>query len=229
MAERHRRAAGLRVLAGLVASFLAACATAPAPGAAPWGVADSDLRSQRLYKVQYAGERGRGSGRLTLYLEAPRRYELAAADAFGSPLWSLRVDGERGLFVEPRAGRACRLSGSVDLPDLPLAPLPLAAVPALLLGRLPVAAPEPAAAAGEVRDERGRRFTYAVAGGRLASWTLWRQDAPALWWRRAGAEAVLSSSAGGYQLRWREVAREPLRRAPAGVELEDGTVAGECP
>jgi hypothetical protein len=165
---------------------------------------------------------------LTLYLEAPRRYELAAADPFGTPLWSLRVDGERGLFVEPRAGRACRLSGSVDLPDLPLAPLSLAAVPALLLGRLPVEGPAPAAATGELRDERGRRFTYALAGGSLASWTLWREAEPVLWWRRAGGEAVLSARAGGYQLRWREVAREPLRRAPAGVEPEDGTILAEC-
>jgi hypothetical protein len=180
--------------------------------------------------VRFEGERGRGSGRLSLYLVSPARFELAAADAFGTPLWSLRAADGEGLLVEPRRRRACRIEGSFDLPDLPLAPLPLAAVPALLLGRLPIDAAEgrPSEAAGELRDARGRRFTYAVDSGRLSAWTLWDEDRPALWWRRAAEESLLSARAGGYQVRWREVAREPLTRPPAGTEPPEGYALERC-
>jgi hypothetical protein len=180
--------------------------------------------------VRYEGERGRGSGRLALYLASPARFELAAADAFGTPLWSLRAADGEGLLVEPRQRRACRIEGGVDLPDLPLAPLVLSAVPALLLGRLPIDAEEgrPSEAPGELRDARGRRFTYAVDSGRLSAWTLWDGDRPALWWRGDGVEALLSVRTGGYQLRWREVAREPLTRQPAGTEPPAGYALEGC-
>jgi hypothetical protein len=233
--RRTRWLAGLLgAVAAAAGTLLVACASAPpspAGGGPLWGVTAEDLGTQRLYRVRYEGERGRGSGRLTFYLESARRYELAAADAFGSPVWSLRADGDEGLLVDFRARRACRLAGSVDLADLPLAPLALAAVPPLLLARLP--APPAAgrlapAAAGEFRDARGRRWTFTSSGGRLTAWTLWEGEEPLLWARLGSGEAVLSARRGGGQLRWREVAREPLRRPPAGTAPPPEYPLAEC-
>ena len=215
-------------------------AAEPAPAA--WEIPPRLLDSQRLYRVRYQGPEGEGGLRLTLQLDDPERYRARAADLLGRPLWSLYFDGGGGLWVDHRADVYCRLHGHADLTGLArlaLAPFPLAALPPLLLGRLP-AAPSagtvPAAAAGttiDYRDAEGRRWTASLTGdGAPESWALWGEGAaggPVLTWLAAGGEAVLSDRAAGIQLRWREVVAEPLAGVLEPAEPPAGYREVSCP
>lgn len=199
----------------------------PEPGAVPpWEIPPALLSSQRLYRVRYDGPQGEGGLRLTLWLADAERYRARAADLLGRPLWSLSAGADGGLWVDHRAGVYCRLRDAGELvasAGLPLAPFPLAALPPLLLGRLP-AAPAGAATVGEevdYRDADGRRWTAALEGAAPTRWALWKDDAaggPVLTWLATGGEAVLSDRAAGIQLRWREVVAEPLAALPAPSE-----------
>ena len=257
----HRPAPRLAV-AALVAAVAAGCASTPAPrppapppaapeplapapapaAVAPWEIPPELLASQRLYRVRYQGPEGEGGLRLTLWLATAERYRARAVDLLGRPLWSLSVDGDGGLWVDHRAGVFCRLRGRADLSGLAglsLAPFPLAALPPLLLGRLPAppapgAEPAPGGEAIEYRDAEGRRWTAALAGGATpASWALWGESAtegPLLTWlAAAGGEAVLSDRAAGMQLRWREVVAEALAGAPGPGDAPAGYREATCP
>jgi hypothetical protein len=219
----------------------AAPAPAPAPATAPWEIPPELLASQRLYRVRYQGPEGEGGLRLTLWLATPERYRARAVDLLGRPLWSLAVDGDGGLWVDHRAEVFCRLRGRADLSDLAglsLAPFPLAALPPLLLGRLPAPpAPgtEPAPGGGtiEYRDAEGRRWTAALAGGAApTSWALWGESggggALLTWLAAADGEAVLSDRAAGMQLRWRQVVAEALAGPPGAGEPPAGYREATC-
>ncbi len=277
-ARAARRAAPAAAL--LAAALAAGCASAPAPPpvaapppslpaeapapppapaaapAPPWEIPAALLDRQRLYRVRYEGPEGEGSLRLTLWLDDPEHYDARAADQLGRPLWSLSVRGAGGLWVDHRAEAWCRLDGALDLAGLPLAPFPLAALPHLLLGRLPArpaggAGATPRAGAIEIVDAEGRRWTAELAGGStdggatdgvsteggapvswtLLNWTLWGRDAaagPVLTWVDAGGEAVLSDRGAGVQLRWREAVSEPLGGLPAPLEPPAGYRAADC-
>ena len=195
--------------AAVLAAAVAGCAPRPAPAtaadaladaeAAPWEVPPSALGTQRLFRVGYEGPDGGGSFRLTLRLAAPDRYQVRAVDPVGRALWTLDVAGATGLWLDHRAEAACRLEGSLDLAAGRLTPFPLAALPALLLGRLPappagaveeppagdpgedenaeaaetaeIAEPAEADEAAEAAAAR-RRLAFADAGGRRWSATL---------------------------------------------------------
>lgn len=203
-----RRPGAALALAAALAT--AGCAPRPSPAtaadaladaladskASPWEVPPSALGTQRLFRVSYDGPDGGGSFRLTLRLTAADRYQVRAVDPVGRALWSLDVAGSSGLWLDHRAEAACRLEGSLDLAAGRLTPFPLAALPALLLGRLPAppdgAVEEPTA--GEEGAEAGagdtveadesdadgdadaggarRRLAFADAGGRRWSATL---------------------------------------------------------
>jgi hypothetical protein len=143
-----------------LAAIMASCATvpkapAPVPAAAapppappassPWQVPAAAYGSQILYRVGVAGAEGEGSLKLTLRLASPERYQAQAVDPLGRAVWGLDVEGDRGLWLDHRGRRYCRLSGALDLAFLPLGPLSLSALPPLLLGRLPVPPADPAA------------------------------------------------------------------------------------
>lgn len=220
------RAAGFALAAALAT---AGCAS-PAPRAvvppaaaaavpAPWTVPAERYGTQSLYRVRFAGPDGDGSLRLTLRLAAAGRYQARAADAFGRPVWGLDVDPAGGLWVDHRRELVCRPLGRLDLAGVPLAPFPLAALPPLLLGRLPAPPADPAAVATaadrvEFRDAEGRRWSADLEAGEPRAWTLWgKAGRPRVSWQRAGEEAVLSDLESGVQLRWRETVREPLAAA----------------
>ncbi|MEM6455074.1 MAG: hypothetical protein AAF772_08265 [Acidobacteriota bacterium] len=198
----------------------------------PWTVPTDALASQRLYRVNYAGPEGQLRFKLTLYLMQADRYRMTAADMLGRRLWTLGVDGADALWVDHRAGWACRADGTRSLELLPLTRLPLDALPKLLLGRVPaVPATELARNAQNVsyRDARDQRWSAGLsADGALRWWTLSALDEPVAWWRLIDEGRrpvhVFSDRRGQQQVRWREVIREAIVRVPDG-----GPVPGPSP
>lgn len=250
-----RSAAAVLALAAALAGLLAAgCAprrgTATAadladPAAAPWEIPAGALGTQRLFRVSYDGPEGGGSFRLTLRLAAPERYQVRAVDPVGRALWTLDVAGTSGLWLDHRAEAACRLEGSLDLAAGRLTPFPLAALPALLLGRLPSSPQgeleEEAGGAAPEAAEGGRRVAFTDAGGRRWSATLdgttplsWAltepgDEAPTVWWRRHAGEHLLSDRRRNVQLGWRETVVEPLTGGLAVVAVPPGFALVPCP
>jgi hypothetical protein len=248
-----RALAAVLVVAALLAPACAGRRAAPAtagdPSAAPWEVPAAALGTQRLYRVTYDGPDGGGSFRLTLRLATAQRYQVRAVDPVGRALWSLGVAGTSGLWLDHRAGAACRLSGSLDLAAGQLTPFPLASLPALLLGRLPAAPAGPLeeveeeAQAGEMEpvaageadvetavaggrrlafhDAEGRRWSATLDGGEPLSWAMTEpgEASPSVWWRRHAGEHLLSDRVRGVQLRWRESVVEPLPGALDPLEV----------
>ncbi len=239
--SRSALAPGLTALLLAAAAVTSGCSTVPkapprspsagAPAAAappsPWLMPAGAYGSQILYRVAVAGAEGEGSLRLTLRLASPERFQAEAVDPLGRALWGLDVDGEHGLWLDHRAHTYCRLSGAPDLAFLPIGPLPLSALPPLLLGRLPVPPADPAGvvrgaagapAAGAAtstvayRDTAGRGWSAVTQDGQLVSWGLWQEPAtaPLLSWATSGSWSVLSDRRKGVQVRWREALREPL-------------------
>lgn len=245
------RAAG--AAAALLAGLLVACAGAPGPRPSgpppgprtpPWELPPEAHPSQRLFRFHYEGPDGEGTLRLVLRLESPERYRLTVADRLGRPAVTLDAGPHGGYLLDHRESLACRLAPEVRMEELPLEPLSLGAVPAVLLGRLP-AAPRPGASADgsarrlSFRDAAGRRWTAELAGragdagagtdaGEPLSWTLWREGEPILWWRRADGEGLLSNRSRGVQMRWREVGREPLAAPLPPPEVPPGYSPGSC-
>jgi hypothetical protein len=218
----------------------------PANGLAAWVVPAEAYGTQTLYRVMVTGAEGQGSLKLTLRLAAQRRYQAQAADPLGRALWSLDVEDGRGLWLDHRARLYCRLDGAFDIASLPLGPLPLEALPPLLLGRLPVAPADPAAVtlqplAGDppgsgvaaqiaYTDPAGRRWTAVLRDGQPLSWGL-RQDGaagPILTWLDSGGWAVLSDRRKGVQVRWRQTLREELRAPLAALSPPADYRPGRC-
>lgn len=194
----------LVLLAGVSLLFVPGCAgrrgvapvTAADAAAASWEVPASAFGTQRLVRIGYDGPDGGGSFRLTLRLAAADRYQVRAVDPVGRALWSLDVTGSTGLWLDHRARAACRIEGSLEITAGRLTPFPLAALPALLLGRLPAepagaieetaggaeeegeiappaaAADEPPPGEGGDAAVAGRRIAFTDAAGRRWSATL---------------------------------------------------------
>lgn len=176
----------------------------------------SALGTQRLLRAQVRGPEGEASLRIVLRLAAADRYEIDTTDIAGRPVWSLRVDGSRGLLLDSRNHRYCLLADSVSLPGGLGLSLPLNGVPRLLLGRLPVEAPP---GASEVRQGEDRRWTWTGLDGQLQQWMLWESGQPSVWYLRGNGgrgssgekgESVLSIRSRATQLRWREDLVEPF-------------------
>lgn len=182
-----------------------------APGA---GLAEGEANTQRLFRVRYQGPRGSGGLRLVLRLAASDRFSLAASDTLGRPVWSLGYAGGRTLVVDHRLQETCATGADVRVPEAALAPLPIEALPIVLLGRLPVAAAERDGPVDLV-DGQERRWTAKLEDGRPLTWTLWSAGEPSLWWLAQPDGGVLSHR-GGSQFRWRQTVVEPLAE---GLEL----------
>lgn len=205
-------------------------AAAPPTGVpAPWGMVAADLGTQRLYRVHLRRSGDDASLRLVLRLAAEERFEVAASDGFGRLLWTLTVDDGRGRWSPGAAGRsACRFDPdrALRLADFDW-DLPARDLAAALVGRLP----EPPAEPGEdwsidYNDGAGRRWRASRDGLGPLRWTLYRAGEPSLTWERAESGGRLTARGADLQIRWSEVAREPL--AGAGPELAAGAADPEC-
>lgn len=226
--------------------------------AAPWEIPSAAYPSQRLFRINYEGPEGDGTLKMVLRLESPERYRLTLSDRLGRTLFTVDaavdhlggVGGMDGWLMDHRERLACRLEEGLHLEGVPLEPFAVDALPAVLLGRLPAAPEDPGAvlaelsrrpAAGELdyRDRLGRRWTAQLApaaAARVRTWILWRGGEPALWWRSTdagegsggGAEALLSDRLRGVQMRWKEVAREPLGERLPEPGRPAGFGIGEC-
>ncbi|MFP3941541.1 MAG: hypothetical protein ACLF0P_14675 [Thermoanaerobaculia bacterium] len=255
MRALDRRTPGIPapVLATLLATSLISCAGAPAPrvpgpeapAVTPWALPPGAYPTQSLFRFQYDGPEGEGTLRLVLRLADPERYRLSVADRLGRPAVTVDAGPGGGYLLDHRESLACRLDAEVRIEEIPLDPLPLDAVPAVLLGRLPAAPREGTAAEDEARrlsfqDAAGRRWTAELAGragqaapasdpaGEPVSWTLWRGGEPVLWWRRTDGEMLLSNRDRGVQMRWRKVGREPLAEPLPPPGIPPGYAPGTC-
>lgn len=245
MARRATDAAGrLLVLGcGLGLLVLAGCRrgtvprpTTPATGAAlvaPWQLPAAWLGSQTLFRLRIEGPDGEGTLRLLLRLVSADRYQLLVSDRLGRAVYALDAEAGQGLLIDHQKQRVCAIGNTFELEGVPLDPIPLAAVPALLLGRLPTPPPPPAPdwpPAGEVTftDDRGRPWSVTLAAGEPVSWSLQEAGRPALWWRRTERGQLLSDRVRGVQLGWEESVREPLTGELRPLQVPAGYATGEC-
>ena len=193
---------------------------------------DDDYPTQRLFRLRFDGPEGGGSGRLTMRLESPQRFEIAVADAFGRAIWTLGADESRGLLVDHRQRTVCPLDSGVALARFLPSPVPLRALPALLLGRLPVSGETTSSEDGSFRlvDESEREWVVRKAtDGTVAAWTLWIDGRPTAWWQRLETgEALLSERIEGVQLRWRQTVSEAMRDPLAALEPPADYQPADC-
>lgn len=237
----------------LVALITAGCSSlpSPAPGAgapptaipspsaaSPWELPEELQGSQRLFRVRFEGEDGDGKFRLTLRLLDSQRFQLRAVDPLGRSVWTLHAEGGRSLLLEHRERRACTFGDQVDLDDLYLGSFPARDLPALILGRVP-AVPEGSPLwsegpeAGEDRlefaDLAGRRWVCRLQGGEVRSWSLKGAGGGELAsLHREEEELHLIDRRRGIEVRWREVAAEPLQGGFARPEIPSSYEEGEC-
>ena len=140
-------------------------------------------------------------------------YSLSVSDTFGRSMWDLRVDPGRSYLIDHRRDAFCEVDSIMPLPGNTLGLFPLEALPALLLGRLPVTPItqiEDDDGRIEFRDELGRRWTAEWKDSELNSWTLWLEEEPRVWWARQPKGGILSNRSGG-QIRWRQTLEEILQ------------------
>lgn len=207
-------------------------ATAPAPSSdSLWVVSARELGTQRLFRMHYDGPEGEGSFKLTLRLAAEDAFQISTVDRLTRRWWGLSVDGDQALLLDHRAKTYCRYGGEIEIAAVPLGPLPFSTLPALLLGRLPLAAATPAEASDDeidFRDRFGRRWSAIIEGSRPVNWILWGDDGPEVWWQRRDDTALLSSRHEGLQLRWRQVVVEAMEAPLGEVTIPPNYSPGDC-
>lgn len=218
----------------------AANASPPSEASAPerpWTIPADAYPSQMLFRMEAETSDGEASVRVVLRLQEPDRYRLTLSDRLGRTLYTVDVGLGGGWLADHRSRQACPIpasGGALVLRGAPLEGLAIAALPAVLLGRVPAEPASPILEDGDgaedelsFRDPRGRRWTVRREGTEVVGWTLWQGGEPVLWWRRDGERALLSDRLRGAQLRWQTVAREGLPddlaepAAPAGFEVTE--------
>lgn len=210
-----------------------AASSAGKTAAFPWELPPAAYPSQRLIRLHYDGPEGEGSIRLVLRLAGPERYRLSVADRLGRPLYTVDGAAGAGILLDHRERLACPLAPGLRLDGLPLEPWALEALPALLLGRLPVAPardrpPAPGREDVSYRDAEGRRWTARLERGEPATWTLWLEGEPAIWWRRQNGESLLSDRRRGLQMSWRDVGVEAMAVVLEEPGVPEGYLVTEC-
>ena len=194
-----------------------------------WTLPAEALGTQRLYRVRYEGQEGRGGMKLILKLASESRFQVSTTDALGRPLWSLQASEAESLLIDHRGREFCRAK-DIRLPDPVLEAMPWRALPRVLLGYLPTE-PETMVKSSalelDFRGSDGRRWTSRLDAGRPTSWVLWEDSRPALWWSRRGEGGVLSHRQG-IQIRWREIVNEPLQSALVDLQIPSGYAPSRC-
>lgn len=198
-------------------------------GSPGWAVPDESLETQRLFRVRYEGQEGRGGMKLVLKLASETWFQVSTSDALGRPLWSLQAREGESLLIDHRGRQFC--SGEqVRLPDPVLEAMPWESLPRVLLGFLPTMPDtivQSSAEAIEFQSFDGRRWTARLDSGRPLSWVLWEADRPVLWWSRQ-ADGGLLSHRQGIQIKWREVVGERLRAPLEDLQVPTGYQPSIC-
>lgn len=186
------------------------------PGLAPWAIPPDALETRRLFRMSYEGPESSGNARLVLELASGDAFAVRVFDRLGRKVWEARAEDGETLIVSHESESSCRLAGPIRWRGLEdLGPLPPAAVPALLLGRVPGRPPSGAT----LDTEPNGRFRYPGTDAEvwtgvwdetgIASWILTRGGEPRWWWVRADTGGILSQRRGR-QMRWQLVTAEPL-------------------
>ena len=197
---------------------------------APWTLATRDLGTQNLFRVRYGGPKRDGGLRLVLRLDSSDRFQLVASDILGRALWSMELFDQQVLLVDHSAKTYCVAGKELALPEVALDPLPVRALPRVLLGYLPVevgADSMTADARFDHTDPDNRRWTGRLEAGTPSSWMLWQGEQPVLWWTRQDKGGVLSHHEG-VQFRWRTVVREPLESGFERLAAPGGYTKAAC-
>lgn len=218
----------LAVLALLAATWTMGCAsgglgTLWGGGSATsemWQVPPEAYPSQRLYRIRYIAPDGKKTGfKLTLYLLGSRQYRMLAADSLGRKVWSLDLDAAgQATWLDHRQKEFCHLGAADRLGFLPIARLPLVALPRLLLGRIPT---EPKASLEKYDthltflDAEGQRWNGSFTENELEArelqwWSQLEGEEAIAWWRREEQGGTYVHRSSSQELRWKEVVREPL-------------------
>ncbi len=199
---------------------------------APWRLPAEAYPSQRLFRLQADSVEGGGSLRLVLRLEDPARYRLTISDRLGRTLYTVDATPDGGWLLDHRLRLACPLGPDLALGGVPLEAFDPAVLPRVLLGRVPADPAGRVISTGEGRlsfhDRLGRRWTVERRDGTVQGWVAWHGGQPTIWWRRIGAEALLSDRLRGVQMRWHQVAREPLTAPLPPAAVPPGYAAGAC-
>ena len=197
-----------------------------------WQLPADAYPSQRLYRVKYQGPEGKASFRLTLYLAGPSKYRMDAADKLGRRVWSLQVEeGSRAVFLDHRRSLYCTAAGGGEQSFVPIAHLPLAALPHLILGRIPET-PDSELLQNEskvsFRDRSGRLWNAESSAGVLSWWSLMQDGEAVAWWRHLDGRSVFSDRRGGQQVTWTEQVRERLAKELTPLEIPQDFREGAC-
>jgi hypothetical protein len=234
---RARTRAAVRVAAVALALGTLACASAPAPPPSPAPPSSEPVAppadaveqpaqavEQRLYRLVLDRGEGRVSLRVVLRATDGPRYQIAVSDVAGRAVWGLDFAPGRSVLVDHRERLFCVEGSDVHLTEVHPEEVPLAALPRILRGELPV---EPPADAGaSFRDAQGRRWGRTLDGETLRAWTLYDAAGPAVWWTRDEEGGILSRR-GGEQYRWVEVVAEPAA-GPLPDIVPAGFTEGVC-
>lgn len=211
-------------------------------GEDPWVLPAGAFPTQRHYRVEYDGPQGDLGFKLTLYLIDARQYRMQAALGLGRKFWDLSIDANGwALWVDHRNQEYCQAREASSLEVVPIAHLPLSALPKLLLGRLPaVPAAELARLDGGIsyRDAHGQLWSARFAASpttagsydfqRLEWWSLAENGEPVVWWRSREGGGGFTDRRGQQQVRWVEVVREPLTEPPRPLTVPAGYREGDC-
>jgi hypothetical protein len=199
--------------------------------------------------VRFESPDASGRFRLTLKLESEERFQLTATDPLGRSLWALDLEDDSALLIEHRFRRFCRFGQDFEISSLFLGSFPVASLPALLLGRVPVApegapvwspvwssAPQDSTGPRDGKktrqlhflDSQGRRWSAHLAQG-MEDWEM-RSPAGELqarmgrdeegWWLRDEALQL--------ELSWREVVGEALKGDLSPLSVPRGYREGGC-
>lgn len=186
---------------------------------------------QGLFRLRYSGIDGRGRVRLALRSSAGDRFQLTASDTFGRRLWSFESNDGKSLLLDHRAAEYCHLGGEIVVRAVALSELPVSTLPRVLSGDLPLAPPAdvelPLDGEIEFRARDGRQWSARYRDGTLATWTLWRDGSPLVWWQRSGEGGVLSHLDGA-QVLWKTVTLERSTEDLPPLEVPAGYAAGTC-
>ena len=197
------------------------------------GLRADDSPTQRIVRLHYDGPDGDGTLKLVLRIQSADDFQLEASDRLGRRWWNLRFNGEEALVLWVRDRIFCRYGAEIEIEALPLGPVAVSALPALLLDRLPV----PADTAvdwkdeedAELRDGRNRLFKVQAVEGELRNWSLWQDGSPFAWWTTDGKLSYLSAPRRQLQLRWQQTSStSPLTTELADLSVPEGYVPGVC-